>query len=155
MDNTIHRFSLLLRFSGVFNIVSAFMLIFPIAYEAYLKFFNYLNLALNLGGKPVTIPENPLHALFINTAGIDLVLIGVIVLVVSKNPLKNRKIILFNGLGRILFAFVILYYVLVADVIRIIMVFGVIDVFISIGFLIYLYKLKDFGSEDSPKTKIS
>jgi ABC-type Fe3+-siderophore transport system permease subunit len=110
---------------------------------------------LNLGGKPVTIPENPIHALFINTAGIDLVLIGVIVLVVSKNPLKNRKIILFNGLGRILFAFVILYYVLVADVIRIIMVFGVIDVFISIGFLIYLYKLKDFGSEDSPKTKIS
>lgn len=128
------------------------MLIFPIAYEEYLKFFNYINFSLNLGGKPFTIPDNPLHALFINTAGIDLVLIGIIILIVSKNPLKNTKIILFNALGRILFALIIAYYILVADVIRIILVFGLIDVFISIGFLIYLFKLKGLKQPNTLNT---
>jgi hypothetical protein len=101
------QFKTLLRFSGVFNIASAFLLIFPVIYEQYLYFFNDINSTLGLGGQPVSIPSNPLHALLINTAGIDLVLIGAIVLVVSKNPIENRTIIFLNGIGRLVFAFII------------------------------------------------
>jgi hypothetical protein len=101
-DKNLKQFKNLLRFSGIFNIVSAFLLIFPVVYEYYLLFFNDINSALGLGGQPVSIPSNPLNALLINTAGIDLVLIGAIVLVVSKNPMRNRTIILLNGIGRLL-----------------------------------------------------
>jgi len=139
-DKTLNQFRNLLRFSAVFNIVSAFLLIIPVVYEYYLLFFNDINYALGLGGQPVSIPTNPLNALLINTAGIDLVLIGAIILVVSKNPLKNRTIILMNGIGRLLFALIIAYYVFAADLIRIIVAFGIIDVTISIGFLYYLKK---------------
>ncbi len=141
-DKTLNQFRNLLRFSAVFNIVSAFLLIIPVVYENYLLFFNDINSALGLGGQPVSIPTNPLNALLINTAGIDLVLIGAIILVVSKNPLKNRTIILMNGVGRLLFALIIAYYVFAADLIRIIVAFGIIDVTISIGFLYYLKKTK-------------
>jgi len=142
-DKTIKQFSNLLRFSGIFNIASAFLLIIPIVYEYYLLFFNDINLALGLGGQPVSLPTNPLNALLINTAGIDLVLIGTIVLVASKNPLKNRTIILLNGIGRLLFALIIAYYVFAADLIRIIVIFGLIDVIISIGFIYYLKKTRN------------
>ncbi len=142
-DNTLKQFKNLLRFSGIFNIASAFLLIIPVVYEYYLLFFNDINFALELGGQPVSIPTNPLNALLINTAGIDLVLIGAIVLVVSKNPLRNRTIILLNGIGRLLFAFIIAYYVFAADLIRIIIIFGLIDVLISIGFLYYLKKTRN------------
>jgi len=64
------------------------------------------------------------------------------ILVVSKNPLKNRTIILLNGIGRLSFALIIAYYVFAADLIRIIVAFGIIDVTISIGFLYYLKKTK-------------
>ena len=141
-DKTLKRFKNLLKFSGIFNIVSASLLIFPIVYEHYLLFFNQINFALGLGGQAVSIPTNPLNALLINTAGIDLVLIGAVVLVVSKNPLKNRIIILLNAVGRLLFAIIIAYYVFTADLIRIIIVFGLIDVAISIGFLYFLKKTK-------------
>ena len=141
-DKTLKQFKNLLKFSGVFNIVSAFLLIFPKVYEYYLMFFNDINFALGLGGQPVSIPTNPLNALLINTAGIDLVLIGAVILVVSKDPLKNRTIILLNGVGRLLFALIIAFYVFSADLIRIIVVFGAIDVLISIGFLYYLNKFK-------------
>lgn len=142
-NSTLIQFRNLLRFSGIFNIASASLLIFPIVYEYYLLFFNDINFALGLGGQPVSIPTNPLNALLINTAGIDLVLIGAIVLVVSRNPLKNRTIILLNGVGRLLFALIIGYYVFAADLIRIIIFFGLVDVIISIGFLYYLRKTKN------------
>jgi hypothetical protein len=142
-NKNLKQFKSLLRFSGIFNIASAALLIIPVVYEYYLLFFNDINLALGLGGQPVSIPTNPLNALLINTAGIDLVLIGAIVLVVSKDPLRNRTIIILNSIGRLLFAFIIGYYVIVADLIRIIIVFGLIDVFISMGFLYYLNKTKN------------
>jgi ABC-type Fe3+-siderophore transport system permease subunit len=142
-DEILMQFRKLLRISGVFNILSALLLIIPVVYEYYLLFFNNINFAIGLGGQPLSIPTNPLNALFINTAGIGLVLTGAIVLVVSKNPLKNRTIIFLNGIGKLLFAFIIAYYVYTADLIRIIIVFGLIDVIISIGFLYYLKRTKN------------
>jgi ABC-type Fe3+-siderophore transport system permease subunit len=146
-DKTLKNFKNLLRFSGIFNIVSAFLLIFPVVYEYYLLFFNDLNLVFGLGGQSVAIPTNPLNALLINTAGIDLVLIGAIVLVISKNPLKNRNIILLNGIGRLIFALIIGYYVFAEDLIRIVVGFGLIDVIISVGFIYYLIKTKNIKEQ--------
>ena len=71
-------------FSGVFNIIGAFMFITPRFYESYLLFFNTLNPAIGLSGNSISIPQDIFHALFINTAGIDLVLIGVIVLFTAR-----------------------------------------------------------------------
>jgi hypothetical protein len=141
-NDTIDKFKNLLRFSGVFNILFAFPLIFPVLYTHYLNLLQYFNTILGLGGKAITIPTNPVHALLINTAGIDLVLIGAIVLVVSRKPWNNRKIIFLNAVGRLLFASIIAYYVIFTDLIRIVILFGAIDVMISIGFLYYLSKIR-------------
>lgn len=96
MANSVIQFKRLLTFSGVFNIIGAFMFITPRFYESYLLFFNTLNPAIGLGGNSISIPQDIFHALFINTAGIDLVLIGVIVLFTAREPLHptNRLIIL-------------------------------------------------------------
>lgn len=112
MTDRVIQFKRLLRFSGAFNIIGAFLLIVPKIYESYLLFYNNLNALFGLGGNNITIPSDIFHTLFINTAGIDLVLIGVIVLIVSKNPLNktNRLIILCNGIGRSVFALIIGYY---------------------------------------------
>lgn len=141
----IQTFKGLLKFSGIFNIIFAAPLAIPKLYEYYLLFFNNINYKLGLGGLPVEIPTNPLNALFINTAGIDLVLIGIVILLVSKNPLANRKIILLNALGRLLFPGIIGYYIFTANLIHILVVFGLVDVSISIGFLYYLKKIKSSG----------
>jgi hypothetical protein len=140
---TLRNFKRLLVVSGAFNIIAAFLFIFPFTYKYYINFFNRFNDVLELGGKKITIPTDIFHALFINTAGIDLVLIGIIVLLVSKDPMNkiNRKIILFNGLGRTLFALIITYYALVNELIRIFVAIGFIDVVITIGFIYYLCKL--------------
>lgn len=150
MTNTIIQFKRLLKFSGIFNIVGAFMFIIPHAYEAYLSFFNQLNTLIGLGGKNISIPTDIFHTLFINTAGIDLVLIGSIILLVSRNPLDrvNRSIILANGIGRSIFAVIITYYAINNGLIQILVVIGAIDFFITVGFIYYLYKTRNVTNKD-------
>lgn len=139
------RFKLLLKFSGTFNIVAASLFIIPQIYECYLSFFNNLNASLCLGGRNITIPTDPFHALFINTAGIDLVLIGVIVLLISNAPLNktNRAIILCNGIGRTLFSVIIIYYALYEQLINILVYIAMIDFLITFGFLYFLHKTRN------------
>ena len=142
MENSLILFKRLLRFSGFFNITAAFLFMLPSIYKYYFDFYNYLNELLGLGGKLITHPSDPLHILLINTAGIDLVLIGSIILLVSKNPLNetNRKIIIANGIGRLLFFILIMYYSIFHDLIRVFIPLGVIDLFITIAFFYFLHK---------------
>ena len=139
---TVNHFKQLLRFSGLFNIILAFSFIIPHAYEYYLEFFNQVNGFLKLGGNNISIPTDSFHALFIHTAGIDLVLIGSFVLMASIDPLNkiSRLIIIFNGIGRGLFFIIVTYYALTQGLIGIFTVVGVIDIIITSSFLYYLKK---------------
>jgi hypothetical protein len=138
----INRFRKLLVCSGLFNIVLAAPLIIPGFYKSYINFICYLNNAIGLGGVKPVLPEDGLSQLLINTAGIDLVLIGSIVIVSSADPVKFRMIPLLNATGRTLFASVVVYYVLVYGVLRFVLIIGVIDVLISIGFAYFLVKTR-------------
>lgn len=139
----INRFKKLLVFSGLFNIVLAAPLIIPGFYKSYINFFFYLNTAIGLGGVKPLMPEDGLSQLLINTAGIDLVLIGSVVLFSSANPVKFRMIPLLNATGRTLFAFVTIYYVLVYDILGFVLIIALIDVSISIGLVYFLVKTRE------------
>lgn len=99
---------------------------------------------MGLGGNSISIPSDIFHTLFINTAGIDLVLIGVIVLAVSSDPLSrtNRLIILCNGIGRSVFAVIIGYYAVCLGLIGVFVIIGGIDFLITLGFIYYLLRTK-------------
>ena len=87
-------------------------------------------------------PREGINALFVNTAGIDLVLIGVIVFYSGFDPIQRKFIPLANAIGRTLFAVIIVYYCIVFDIARLVLVIGGIDVLISAGFCYYLIKLR-------------
>ncbi|NTV68284.1 MAG: hypothetical protein HGB06_11555 [Chlorobaculum sp.] len=72
----IKLFKKLLVFSGLFNIVLAAPLIIPGFFKSYIKGICSLNDAMGFGGVRPVLPEDGLSQLLINTAGIDLVLIG-------------------------------------------------------------------------------
>lgn len=140
------HFRALVRSSALFNIIFASPLVLPGISVSYLRALGRMNDALGLGGQPVTVPEDPLHALLINTAGIDLVLIGVILLAISGAPERHRAILWANAAGRLLFALVIAYYVVAHDLNRIAVVFGAIDVAISSGLIAFLRSGEDLPS---------
>lgn len=135
-------FKRFLKFSGIFNILAAFLFLVPHIYKYYLMFYNQINTILNAGGKSISMPTDSFHELMINTAGVDLVLIGTIVLLVSGDPLNptNRKIIIANGIGRFIFFMLVVYYAFFHELIRIMIPFGIIDAIITITFFYLLNK---------------
>jgi hypothetical protein len=139
----IDRFRKLLVCSGLFNIILAVPLIIPGFYKSYINFICHLNDAVGLGGLTPVLPEDGLSQLLINTAGIDLVLIGSFVLVSSADPVKFRMIPLLNAIGGTLFASVVVYYVVVYGILRFVLIIGVVDVLISCGFVYYLLKTRE------------
>jgi len=146
VDRQIWRFRGFMIFSGLFNIVLAMPLMVPELYSHYLALFWTLNEMLGLGGHAPVIPYSPVGALLINTAGIDLVLIGAIVLYAARDPLSRWFIPAVNAAGRTLFAGVILYYVIVYDIPRIVLLIGGIDLLISGVFAYFLHSFRKLSS---------
>lgn len=140
-EKTVSRLKALLLFSGLFNIVFALPLLLPCTYQWYLNLLGSINAMLGLGGLSITMPVDGVHALLINTAGIDLVLIGAIVVFASLDPVNRRTIPLLNAVGRTLFFIIIAYYIFAYNIARVILFFGIADILISIGFIYYYYKL--------------
>jgi hypothetical protein len=141
-DPSLARFRALLLASGVFNIVVASPLVLPWTYGPYLEFLSALNRRLGLGGVPLAGTSNPAHALLINTAGIDLVLIGLIIVYAAGRPLERLVIVGLNAAGRTAFFGVVAYYVVTRDLPGIVMVFGLLDLAISLGFAHFLRKIR-------------
>lgn len=135
-------FKRFLKFSGIFNITAALLFLVPHIYKYYLIFYNHINTMFNAGGKSISMPTDSFHELMINTAGVDLVLIGTIILLVSGDPLNptNRKIIIANGIGRFIFFILVGYYAFFHELIRIMIPFGIIDAIITITFFYLLNK---------------
>lgn len=152
MKQTISQFRKLLFFSGVFNIVLALPLVFPVLYEKYFCFLWTVNQFLALGGKEPIPPKEGIHALLINTAGIDLVLIGVVVFYSGFDPIKRRFIPLANAVGRTIFALIIVYYVIAMNIARLVLIVGGVDVIISAGFGYYLMKLRNADNADAAQS---
>jgi len=143
---TIRRFRYLIFFGGLFNILIASPLMIPGAADSYLFFLSDINASMHLGGLPYVRPLNPAHALLINTAGIDLVLIGALVLYAALDPDQRQGILLLNALGRLLFSAVAAYYVLTASLMPLVLAPALVDVLISLGFLRFLFLLSGRGS---------
>lgn len=136
------QFSAFLVASGLFNIVLAAPLMVPELYVHYLALLWELNGLVGLGGREPVAPEGGVAALLINTAGIDLVLIGLIVLYAARDPLARWFIPAVNAVARTVFAGVIVYYVAVYDIARIVLVIGILDILISAVFACYLFSLR-------------
>lgn len=141
-ERKIRQFRAFLIFSGLFNIVLAAPLMVPELYTHYLTLLWKINGLFGLGGQEPIPPSGGVSALLINTAGIDLVLIGVFVLYAARDPVSRWFIPAVNAVARTFFACVIVYYVLVYDIARIVLVIGIVDVMISGVFLYYLLSLK-------------
>lgn len=126
--------------AGVFNVTAAFNLAMPFTANSFYSFLNFVNHMFHLGGQDLVLPKDGNNLLWINTCGLALFLVGLMLLYASKD-LKNRMgIPLLNGIIRVVFSIFVVYYIVVADISRIILIIAIIDVIIGIVFF-YYYKI--------------
>ncbi len=95
--------------AGAFNLVAATPLAVPGIAERYLSSIVRFNATLGLPGtRPV--PPGDGWMLIVNGAGLALAMTGAILLHASGDPRRRLGVPVANGIGRLLFAILILYY---------------------------------------------
>ena len=137
-DSALYRWTL---GAGIFNIVAAFPLSLPFFYQHYYAFFNALNARTGLGGG-VLLPPVDGNGLFINTMGLALVLVGMIMIYASRDLENRNGIPLLNAVIRLVFSVFLISYLAKGQLPWILAILGVIDIVIAMNLFYYLHRFK-------------
>jgi len=74
--------------AGILNVVAAFPLAMPFLYRPYYALFNSLNHEMGLGGMDLEPPVEGVNMLLINTAGLALALVGLMLIKLDTASLE-------------------------------------------------------------------
>jgi hypothetical protein len=128
--------------AGVFNLISCSLLAIPFLYAYQYRMLNAVNRVLGLGGDPLVLPREGVNMLFVNTAGLILCSVG-LMLIYAARDLKNRSgIPCVNALTRIVWAALIFYYVLTENLAHILITFAVTDLIFAAVILYYVSRMR-------------
>jgi len=127
---------------GIFNCIAAFPLAMPFLYKWYINLFNKLNSFLNLGGTNWISPTEGINMLFLNTAGLALFLVGLILLYSSRNINERIEIAFFNGIVRFIWGLTAIYYLVNYEIINILYVLVGIDFIFASVYIYYFLSIR-------------
>lgn len=128
--------------AGIFNAVAGFPLAAPFLSKHYIVLLNDLNTLSGLGGKELKPPDDGAMMLIVNMAGLAVLLIGLMLIYASADLEKRRGIPLLNGICRLIFSILVVYYVATEDIARMLLGVAMIDFVIGGVFLYYLFELR-------------
>ena len=128
--------------TGIFNIVAYGALVCPFSLKIFVNISNKLSSAVGLGGTVLSVPSNVNNLMMINTLGIFVVFLGIF-LIISSMDIQNRAWFPFwEGLLRMTFFLLSLYFVIAKNAAQIVFVFGLVDLAIAIIYLYYIFTIK-------------
>lgn len=136
------RFRLWVFWTGIYDIVAFGGLACPFTLKIFLGISNGLNKALGLGGTLGALPTNVNNLLMINTLGVILVFLGILLIVASLDLEKRAWFVFWEGLLRIVFFVLSLYFILFKSAAPIVLIFGVIDLIIAIMYMYYIFTIE-------------
>jgi hypothetical protein len=88
-------------------------------------------------------PQNPVHLLLIHGFGAAAMILGATLIVSSQDPRRYLPFILFDALGRLLFGSLMVLYVLRFSLLRLILIFGILELIFGAVYLLIVWKFAD------------
>lgn len=92
----------------------------------------------------LTFPSDPMHQLLIHGFGAGVMILGATLIYSFRNPHRFQPFILIDALGRLLYGITMVYSVLHFGLVRMILVFGLIELGFAVTYLLtswYLIKV--------------
>jgi len=132
---------------GIFNCLAALPLAMPFLYKSYINLFNDLNSLLNLGGEKWIPPTEGANILFLNTAGLALFLVGMLLLYSSRKIDERIEIALLNGIVRFVWGLIAIYYFINYEIINILYGLVAIDFTFASAYIYYYFSIKKTEKE--------
>lgn len=136
------RFRKWVFWTGIYNIVAFGGLVCPFTLKIFHGISNGLNKALGLGGTLMTLPTSVNNLLMINTLGVIVVFLGILLVIASLDLEKRAWFVFWEGLIRIVFFLLSLYFILFKSAATIVLIFGVIDLIVAIIYMYYIFTIE-------------
>jgi hypothetical protein len=136
------RFRRWVFWTGIYDIVAFGVLACPFTLKMFLSVSNGLNEALGLGGTLAAFPVNANNLLMINTLGVILIFLGIMLIVASLDIERRAWFVFWEGLIRIIFFILSFYVILFKGAAQIVFVFGIIDLIIAVIYLYYIFTIE-------------
>lgn len=127
--------------AGVYNIVNSFAMMVPFLNKSYYRMLS--GSSRMFGGAEILPAADPVNMLFVNTAGLVLVLVGAMLLYAARDLMNRSGIPLLNAVGRTVWAVLVIYYTLAQDLPRLFLTFAAVDIIVAAAFYYYVSKAKD------------
>ena len=128
--------------TGILNIVAYGALACPFSLKIFVNISNSLSSAIGLGGAVLTLPSNVNNLMMINTLGIFIIFLGIFLIIASMDIQNRAWFPFWEGLLRIIFFLLSLYFVIFKNIAQIVFVFGVIDLVIGIIYWYYIFTIE-------------
>ncbi|HAD08763.1 MAG TPA: hypothetical protein DCF62_04725 [Porticoccaceae bacterium] len=139
-SNTEKHFKNWVLMGGLFNCIVALPLSLPFTCKLYIELFNHMNALLGMGGFRWIPPTEGANLLFLNTAGLALFLVGMMLIYASKNVVERAEIPLLNGIIRFAWGITATYYIIAFEVIHIMLTIVAIDVILASIYMSFFFK---------------
>ena len=137
------RFKRWLIAGGLFNIMVSVWYIFPQSAQLNLTLLSWIHEIFQMHGTvPNQVIPTGLGMLYLNGFGIVDVTLGVLLLYNAKDIANRSGIAFFDAIARVLFAFLMVYGVIVEQVTFVALVFVVIEMLFALVYMKCIFGLK-------------
>ncbi len=129
------RWTLLL--GGVFNFVMGLIFFNDRMIGIFLQ--TAVQLEASLFGRTAVmfVPQDPVHIMLIHGFGAAAMILGATLIVSFRDPVRYLMFVLIDGFGRLLFGSMMALYVFQFDLVRVILLFAILELLLGLLYVLY------------------
>lgn len=127
----------MLLLGGIFNFVMGLIFFSNRFVGAFLQ--TAVRLESSLFGRTAVmfVPQDPVHLLLIHGFGAAAMILGATLILSFRDPVRYLMFILLDGFGRVLFGSMMMLYVVQYNLVRVIVLFAVLELFLGLLYIVY------------------
>jgi hypothetical protein len=134
-------FRLLLIIGGLFNLIMGTVFFSNRMLAAFFHATLRIESSVFQRTAVLFVPQDPVHLLLIHGFGAGALILGATLIYIARDPARWIAFILFDGVGRLVYATVMLTYVFRFSLPRVIGVFGLFEMFLGLSYVIGCFLL--------------
>ena len=128
---------------GLFNAVMGLFFFSTPLLDLFLRFSLQAEELIFHHAAMLPFPQNPVHLLLIHGFGAAALILGATLVYSARDPQRFQPFILIDALGRLMYGSLMITYVFRYSLMWIILVFGCIELFFALTYLLLSWKLSE------------
>lgn len=127
---------------GIFNFIMGLIFLTDRLLAGFMIAATRIELSLFSRDVVLVFPQDPVHLLLIHGFGAAALILGATLLYCARNPARFLPFIFIDGLGRLLYGSIMVFYVVEYSLPTVVLLLAGIELLLALGYLVISWKLR-------------